>query len=133
MVGLGEQFSYITKDEAKHLEFGNYLIHTIKKEYPQCWNKDFEERVIEAIRTAVRLEQVYAREACPPGISGMNANQICQYVEYIADRRLQRLGLPMLYNVSNPFPWMETSLDLQQRKNFFETKVTDYQTGTLEW
>ena len=76
----------------------------------------------------------YAREACPDGVLGLNAAQFADYVEYVADRRLERLGLPKRYLRDNPFPWMSQATDLSKEKNFFETRVTEYQTGaSLAW
>ena len=72
--------------------------------------------------------------ACPDGLLGINAEQFASYVEYVADRRLDRLGLPKRYNRENPFPWMSQATDLAKEKNFFETRVTEYQTGAaLAW
>jgi ribonucleoside-diphosphate reductase beta chain len=64
----------------------------------------------------------------------MNADNFKQYIEYIADRRLARIGLPEQYHSTNPFPWMSEAIDLNKEKNFFETRVTEYSVGgTLEW
>ncbi len=83
---------------------------------------------------AVELEKAYAHDACPQGILGINPQQFCDYVEYIADRRLERIGLPKVYNKENPLPWMSQTTDLSKEKNFFETRVTEYQSaGSLEW
>ena len=65
---------------------------------------------------------------------GPNPHQFCYYVEYIADRRLERIGFPKQYNRENPFLWISQSTDLTKEKNFFETRVTEYQTaGSLDW
>ena len=134
MIGTGEQFEFIMRDESVHLAFGCDLINTIKKENPEIWTAEFQSEIIELIRKSVKLEQQYALEACPEGILGIQAEQFCQYVEYIADRRLERIGLAKVYNVDNPFPWMSQSTDLSKEKNFFETRVTEYQTaGNLQW
>ena len=80
------------------------------------------------------LEGNYAKDACPEGILGINAEQFVKYVQYIADRRLERIGLPSVYHTENPFPWMSQSTDLTKEKNFFETRVTEYQVGgQLNW
>jgi ribonucleoside-diphosphate reductase beta chain len=82
----------------------------------------------------VTLEKQYAFDACPQGVLGINPQQFCEYVEYIADRRLERIDLPKVFGTINPFPWMSQSVDLNKEKNFFETRVTEYQTaGSLEW
>ncbi len=134
MTGVGEQFEYIMRDESLHLAYGCDLINTVKAENPEVWDKAFQEEVTEKIRQAVILERNYAVDACPQGVLGINAEQFCNYVEYMADRRLERLGLPKLYNKENPFPWMAQSTDLAKEKNFFETRVTEYQTAaSLTW
>ncbi len=134
MVGIGEQFEFIMRDESIHLAFGCDLINTIKAENPEAWTPDFQQEIIELIKQSVELEKKYAYDACPSGLLGINPEQFAEYVEYIADRRLERIGLPKTYNKENPFPWMSQSTDLNKEKNFFETKVTEYQTaGSLEW
>ncbi|MEM1246944.1 MAG: ribonucleotide-diphosphate reductase subunit beta [Acidobacteriota bacterium] len=134
MVGIGEQFEYIMRDESLHLAFGVDLIKTICAENPGVWTPEFQNEVVERIKEAVELEKRYAYDACPDGILGINADKFCQYVEHIADRRLERLGLPKQYGRDNPFPWMSQSTDLSKEKNFFETRVTEYQTGAqLSW
>lgn len=134
MVGIGEQFEYIMRDESLHLAFGCDLINTIRAENPGAWTPEFADELVGLIERAVELEKIYARDACPSGLLGINPDQFCQYVEYVADRRLERIGLPRRYDVRNPFPWMSQSTDLSKEKNFFETRVTEYQVGAaLDW
>ena len=134
MVGIGEQFEYIMRDESLHVSFGCNLINTIKSENPGVWTDDFAQEISLLIKRAVELEKAYAIDACPQGLLGINAQQFCEYVEYIADRRLERIGLSKIYHKENPFPWMSQSIDLAKEKNFFETRVTEYQTGaSLTW
>lgn len=134
MVGIGQQFEYIMRDESIHMAFGCDLINTVVSENPEIWTQDFQNEIVELIKQAVVLEQRYAYDACPQGLLGINARQFSDYVEYIADRRLERIGLPKVYYKENPFPWMSQSVDLIKEKNFFETRVTEYQTaGSLEW
>jgi len=134
MIGIGEQFEYIMRDESIHLAFGCDLINTIKAENPEVWTPEFQQEVTELIKHAVVLEKAYAYDACPQGLLGINAEQFCNYVEYIADRRLERIDLPKVYGKKNPFPWMSQATDLNKEKNFFETRVTEYQTaGSLDW
>ncbi len=134
MVGIGEQFEYIMRDESLHLAFGCDLINTIKAENPEIWTPAFKTEIVELIKQSVILEKQYAFDACPNGMLGINANQFSHYVEYITDRRLERIDLPKLFGTQNPFPWMSQATDLNKEKNFFETRVTEYQTaGSLEW
>jgi len=134
MVGSAEQIQYIMRDESQHLNFGINLINTIKEEQPELWTLDFQERAIALIKQGTELEYTFARDVFPKGIFGMNAENFKQYIEYIADRRLVRIGLPEQYHTTNPFPWMSEAIDLNKEKNFFETRVTEYSVGgTLEW
>ena len=134
MVGIGEQFEYIMRDESIHLAFGCDLINTIKIENDGVWTDSLKDKVQKLIVKAVDQEKKYAYDACPNGLLGINPEQFCEYVEYIADRRLERIDLPKVYGTENPFPWMSQSVDLSKEKNFFETRVTEYQTaGSLEW
>jgi len=134
MVGIGQQFEYIMRDESIHLAFGCDLINTIRAENPEIWTQEFQTEVIELIKKAVELEIAYALEACPDGLLGITSSQFVDYVQHIADRRLERIGLPIVYDVENPFSWMSQSTDLSKEKNFFETRVTEYQTaGSLDW
>ena len=134
MVGIGEQFEYIMRDESLHLAFGCDLIKTIRDENPEIWTQEFQDEIVDLVRKAVELEKRYAHDACPEGLLGINADKFSQYVEFVADRRLERLDLPKLFGRENPFPWMSQATDLAKEKNFFETRVTEYQTGgVLTW
>ena len=134
MVGSAEQIQYIMRDESQHLNFGINMVNAIKEEQPEVWTSDFQEHLIKLIREGTTLEYTFAQEVFPKGIFGMNAENFKQYIEYIADRRLVRIGLPAQYHSTNPFPWMSEAIDLSKEKNFFETRVTEYSVGgTLEW
>jgi ribonucleoside-diphosphate reductase beta chain len=134
MVGVGEQFQFILRDESVHLAFGCDLINTIVQENPEIWTDEFKQTIAANVRKAVDLEHEYARDCLPKGILGLNSDAVHQYIQYIADRRLERIELPKIYNAPNPFPWMSEVIDLKKEKNFFETRVTEYQTGgMLSW
>lgn len=134
MVGVGEQFQFILRDESVHLAFGSDLINTIAEENPGIWTPEFKQDITEKIKQAVKLECDYARDCLPKGILGLNADTVCEYVEYIADRRLERIKLDKVYGTANPFPWLSEMMDLRKEKNFFETRVTEYQSaGSLDW
>lgn len=134
MVGSAEQIQYIMRDESQHLNFGINMINTMKEEQPELWTPEFQQRIVNLVREGAALEYTFASTVFPKGIFGMNADSFRQYIEHIADRRLARVGLPAQFNVANPFPWMSEAVDLNKEKNFFETRVTEYQTGgTLEW
>lgn len=135
MVGTSEQFQYILRDESMHLNFGIDVINTVIDENPHVWDEEMQELATKMIIEGTELEVEYAHDTMPRGILGMNAQKMTEYLQYIANRRLHSIGLPRHYHgVSNPFPWMSEVMDLKKEKNFFETRVTDYQTGgTLSW
>ncbi len=134
MVGSAEQIQYIMRDESQHLNFGINLINTIKEEQPELWTPEFQQHIVDLVKEATELEYTFATQVFPKGIFGMNADGFKQYIEHIADRRLSRVGLPEQYGAQNPFPWMSEAVDLNKEKNFFETRVTEYQVGgQLEW
>jgi ribonucleoside-diphosphate reductase beta chain len=134
MVGMGEQFQFILRDETVHLAFGSDLINTIVEENPDIWTPEFKTDLVNKIKKGVDLEKQYAREALPKGIVGLRSDAIEQYLEHIADKRLERIGLNKVYNTENPFPWMSEIMDMRKEKNFFETRVTEYRTGgALDW
>lgn len=134
MTGIGEQFQYILRDETIHLNFGIDLINGIKEENPTLWTPEFQAHIVDLIKEAVELEYHYAEDCLPRGILGLSAPMFREYVQYIADRRLERIGLKAQYGSKNPFPWMSETIDLGKEKNFFETRVTEYQTAaSLSW
>jgi len=135
MTGAAEQYQYILRDESMHLNFGVDLINQIKMENPHLWTPAFREEVRALIQKGVELEYRYAEDTMPRGILGLNAGMFKEYLRFIANRRCQQIGIDILYpGASNPFPWMAEMIDLKKEKNFFETRVTEYQTGgALSW
>lgn len=135
MTGTSEQFQYILRDESMHLNFGIDMINQIKVENPHLWNDEMREQATQMILEATQLEIEYARDTMPRGVLGMNAAMMEEYLQFIANRRLVQIGLKEQYpGAQNPFPWMSEIMDLRKEKNFFETRVTEYQTGgALSW
>lgn len=135
MTGTSEQFQYILRDESMHLNFGIDMINQIKLENPQLWTDAMKEEATQMILQATQLEIEYARDTMPRGVLGMNAVMMEEYLQFIANRRLVQIGLPEQFQgVENPFPWMSEIMDLRKEKNFFETRVIEYQTGgALSW
>ncbi len=134
MVGIGEQFQYILRDETIHLNFGIDLINGIKEENPELWSPEFQRKIVDKIQQAVELEIQYAADCLPKGILGLTAPMFREYAQHIADRRFERIGLKAIYKSKNPFPWMSETIDLGKEKNFFETRVTEYQSSAnLTW
>ena len=135
MTGTSEQFQYILRDESMHLNFGIDMINQIKLENPHLWDEEMQDQAAGMILQGMELEIEYARDTMPRGVLGMNASMMEEYLNYIANRRLVQLGLPEEFpNSENPFPWMSEIMDLRKEKNFFETRVIEYQTGgALNW
>jgi len=135
MTGAAEQYQYILRDESMHCNFGIDLINQIKAENPHLWTAEFKAEVKALFERAVELEYRYAEDTMPRGVLGMNASMFKGYLRYIANRRATQIGLQELFpNEENPFPWMSEMIDLKKERNFFETRVIDYQTGgALSW
>ena len=135
MTGAAEQYQYILRDESMHCNFGIDLINTIKLENPHLWTPAFKDEIRALFREAVELEYQYAEDTMPRGVLGMNASMFKGYLRYIANRRATQIGLEELFpNETNPFPWMSEMIDLKKERNFFETRVIEYQTGgALSW
>ena len=135
MTGAAEQYQYILRDESMHCNFGIDLINQLKLENPGLWNSEFKAEIKALFMTAVELEYKYAEDTMPRGVLGMNASMFKGYLRYIANRRAQQIGLETLFpNEENPFPWMSEMIDLKKERNFFETRVIEYQSGgALSW
>jgi ribonucleoside-diphosphate reductase beta chain len=135
MTGTAEQFQYILRDESMHLNFGIDVINQIKIENPHLWDADMKDEATQMILQGTQLEIEYARDTMPRGVLGMNAAMMEDYLKFIANRRLTQIGLKEEYpGTANPFPWMSEIMDLKKEKNFFETRVIEYQTGgALSW
>jgi ribonucleoside-diphosphate reductase beta chain len=135
MTGAAEQYQYILRDESMHCNFGIDLINTIKMENPHLWTAEFREEIRQLMQRGVELEYAYAEDTMPRGVLGLNASMFKEYLRFIANRRCQQIGIDAIYpGAENPFPWMSEMLDLKKERNFFETRVIEYQTGgTLNW
>ena len=135
MTGAAEQYQYILRDESMHCNFGIDLINQLKLENPHLWTAEFKAEIKALFLKAVELEYKYAEDTMPRGVLGMNASMFKGYLRYIANRRAQQIGLETLFpNEENPFPWMSEMIDLKKERNFFETRVIEYQSGgALSW
>ncbi|MFK7160106.1 ribonucleotide-diphosphate reductase subunit beta [Marinospirillum sp. MEB164] len=135
MTGVAEQFQYILRDESMHLNFGIDMINQIKIENPHLWTPEFQDEITQMILEGTQLEINYARDTMPRGVLGMNAGIMEEYLHFICNRRLAQIGLKEQFpGATNPFPWMSEIIDLRKEKNFFETRVTEYQVGgALSW
>lgn len=134
MRGACQMYEFILRDETIHLNFGIDLINGIIEENPELWKPDFQVHIVDLIKEAVDLESKYTEECLPRGIFGLNPNAFRKYIEYLADRRLERIGLERVYHTDNPLEWMSEAIDLYKEKNFFEQIVTEYRPASeLKW
>ena len=135
MTGAAEQYQYILRDESMHCNFGIDLINQLKAENPHLWTAEFKAEIKALFEKAVELEYRYAEDTMPRGVLGMNASMFKGYLRYIANRRATQIGLDALFpHEENPFPWMSEMIDLKKERNFFETRVIEYQSGgALSW
>ncbi len=120
MPGLSFSNELISRDEGMHCDFA-CLLYNKHIKYPLA-----EETVVRIITDAVEIEKEFVSDALPVSLIGMNAELMCQYIEFVADRLLAQLGCSKQFNVENPFPWMDL-ISLQGKTNFFEKRVGDYQ------
>lgn len=132
--GIAEQIQYTLRDESIHIQFGTTLLNKIREQHADVWDKDLDNELIGYLKEAVKLEIQYAKDVLPSGILGLNADMFVDYMQHIANRRLTALGMKAQYEKDvNPFPWLSETIDLSKQKNFFETKVTEYQNaGALD-
>ena len=124
---FGSMINWVLRDESLHLKFGMNLIHNILEENAVLLTEEFATEIRDIIIEGVNLEVNYNKDLFPNGILGLNAEYVNQYVMYVCDRRLEELGLPKYYNVTNPAKWMSTATDVYELVNFFEAQNTNYE------
>ena len=126
--GIGQMFRYTLRDESNHIELLRNLFMDLVAENPEIWTEDYREELRDLMREAVALENEFIRDCLPVNSVGLSADEFCQYIDYIADRRLEGVGLePLNHGVANPFPWLAEMMDIKKEQNFFEGRVTEYQ------
>jgi len=126
--GLATGTSWVFRDESAHIEFAYEVIATIRRERPHLFDASFKSQVVEMIREAVDCEAAFADDVLSLGVSGISTVSMRQYLQYMADRRLAALGIEPIFGSKNPFDFMELQ-DVQELTNFFERRVSAYQTG----
>ncbi|MBB4703164.1 ribonucleoside-diphosphate reductase beta chain [Sphaerisporangium siamense] len=124
--GLATGTNWVFRDESMHMEFAFAVVDTVRAEEPELFDDEMGAQVTRMIEEAVAAELAFARDLCGDGVAGMTADRMREYLEYVADRRLARLGLPPRYGSANPFAFMELQ-DVQELANFFERRVSAYQ------
>jgi ribonucleoside-diphosphate reductase beta chain len=134
MPGSAEMIQFINRDEDMHLKLFVHISNTIREEQPELWTAEFQQRIIQNIKDAVDMEYKWGAACVQEGILGLTPDNLREYLQFVGDVRLQSLGLPRIWNSQNPFPWIdELTQGSMIEVNFFEGRVKEYQTGTLEW
>ncbi|MBT8038590.1 MAG: ribonucleotide-diphosphate reductase subunit beta [Verrucomicrobiae bacterium] len=129
--GIGQMFRYTLRDESNHIELLRNLLMDLANENPEIWTDDFKEELRQTMAEAIKLEKNFIRDCLPVSTVGLNIEDFHQYIDYIADRRLETCGLdPLKGDVQNPFPWLAEMIDIKKEQNFFEGRVTEYQKST---
>jgi ribonucleoside-diphosphate reductase beta chain len=125
---VGTMFRYTLRDESNHIELFRRLLRELVAETPGLWTADLREELRELMREAVALEQAFIADCLPVEAVGLSREDFSQYIDYIADRRLEGAGLePLTRGVENPLPWLAELMDVRREQNFFEGRVTEYQ------
>lgn len=126
--GIGQMFRYTLRDESNHIELLRNLLMDLVEENREIWTPEFKQELVDTMKEGIDLEKAFIRDCLPLNAIGLNADQFCQYIDYIADRRLEDCGLPLLNpdGVKNPFPWLAEMMDIKKEQNFFEGRVTEY-------
>ena len=126
--GIGTMFRYTLRDESNHIELLRNLLMDLVEENPEIWTPEFRAELSDLMIQAIALEKEFIQDCLPVNAVGLSAREFTQYIDYIADRRLEGVGLkPLNPGVSNPFPWLAELMDIKKEQNFFEGRVTEYQ------
>lgn len=128
LAGLASGTNWVFRDESMHMAFAMEVINTVRKEEPHLFNEQMQEMVVQMLEDAIECEMTFAEDLLTHGIAGLSIGDMRQYLEYIADQRLEMLSIPKRYNAKNPFSFMELQ-DMQELANFFERRVSAYQHG----
>ena len=126
--GIGQMFRYTLRDESNHIELLRNLLVELIRENSDVWTAEFQQELVRLMEEAVKLEKEFINDCLPVNAVGLSGEEFAEYIDYIADRRLENVGLPLLNEgVKNPFPWLAEMMDIKKEQNFFEGRVTEYQ------
>lgn len=128
LAGLATGTNWVFRDESMHIAFANEVIHTARKEEPTLMNEQMNEMVVQMMEDAIDCEMGFAQDILEHGVAGLSLKDMRQYLEFVADQRLESLNIAPRFHVKNPFPFMELQ-DMQELANFFERRVSAYQMG----
>jgi ribonucleoside-diphosphate reductase beta chain len=124
--GLAAGTNWVFRDESCHLEFAFEVVNVVRSEEPELFDADLEHQIVEMMKDAVDCELQFAEDLLSGGVAGLSVREMRQYLEYVADSRVVRLGMPPIFGSKNPFAFMELQ-DVQELTNFFERRVSAYQ------
>jgi ribonucleoside-diphosphate reductase beta chain len=124
--GLASGTNWVFRDESCHLEFAFEVVNVVRSQNPGLFDAQMERDVIQMMREAVDCETQFAEDLLSGGVAGLSVREMRQYLEYVADSRLTRLGIAPVFGSKNPFGFMELQ-DVQELTNFFERRVSAYQ------
>lgn len=128
LTGIGTMFRYTLRDESNHIELFRNLLLGLVEENPDIWTPEFRNELRDLMIEAVTLEKDFIRDCLPVAGVGLSSEEFESYIDYIADRRLESVGLePLQPGLRNPLPWLAELMDIQKEQNFFEGRVTEYQ------
>ena len=126
--GLAAGTNWVFRDESCHLEFAFEVVNVVRAQEPDLWDADLERQIVEMLHEAVDAETQFAEDLLSGGVAGLSVRDMRQYLGYVADSRLQRLGIAPAFKAKNPFSFMDLQ-DVQELTNFFERRVSAYQTA----
>ena len=124
--GLATGTNWVFRDESAHIQFAFEVIRTVRRQEPDLFDKTLEHRVTEMLREAVDCEMTFAEDVLSVGVGGLSAKDMREYLQYVADRRLEALGIAPVFESMSPFGFMELQ-DVRELTNFFERRVSAYQ------
>jgi ribonucleoside-diphosphate reductase beta chain len=124
--GLAAGTNWVFRDESCHLEFAFEVVNVVRSEHPGLFDESLEHDVVEMMKEAVDCELQFAEDLLSGGVAGLSVREMRQYLEYVADSRVVRLGMKPIFGSKNPFAFMELQ-DVQELTNFFERRVSAYQ------
>ena len=134
MLGTAQFIRFIQRDEVTHLLLFQNMINSVRKEKAYLFTAELEEKVREMFRKAVELESSWGHYITQNQILGLTDPMITQYIQYLADKRLEAVGYKAEYNVKHPIPWVDGYSSFNdQRGNFFEANIVNYSKGSIDF
>lgn len=124
--GLAAGTNWVFRDESCHIDFAYEVVRIVREQEPELWDADLERQIVEMLTEAIDAEAQFSEDLLSGGVAGLSAKEMRQYLGFVADSRLERLGIAHAFHTSNPFPFMELQ-DVQELTNFFERRVSAYQ------